>query len=438
MSRSWLPAVRFHIFGSLTVNGTEQLESFATFLEAQSPTLGSVAPYVHSFNLDMQERLWATLPTGDALTYAGILKKQGHPMAVPEIDVRASIVRISKHLQGLRSLTLKRIVDTRPIFGEGPESPLLSMCCRLNALRLTDVHFCDVAYLVDLLQVSPELTSVSLQDVTWPTCYGAELLHQWITRPTQHKSRAAIRDLEFTSCFRWVMLTILQGMRTPSFELRLRTLAIDAFHVPVFSTLLEDGSCSALETLRLQYGHSLHEKWGEPAFLSYHSTLVAFRLAERFLSDRVYDLSALVQLRALHIMSLRLLDEVGGTMTHAPLAQMLSKITSPVLSSITFTQLRWIPSWEPDDEGWSALDSALAKLFKLSPSLRVSFMFVSWDTLHPDYEETVFLENTLRNNLSTFLMQGGWAEVAVTCSNPGAIYGDRVTILTSPDSEIHR
>ena len=108
---------------------------------------------------------------------------------------------------------------------------------------------------------------------------------------------------------------------------------------------------------------------------------------------------------------------------------MLSNIRSPALCSILFTDIQWASSWNVDEEGWLALDSSLADLSKTRPGLRIIFGFSSWDSLHPNNEETLLLVEVIRRYLPLFLAHKGWAEVIVTYDATNGIYQDRSTRL---------
>lgn len=114
-------------------------------------------------------------------------------------------------------------------------------------------------------------------------------------------------------------------------------------------------------------------------------------------------------------LTITLFDLVGRIRqrhSHVRLAQMLLSITSPVLSNIIFSLIPWAPSWHID-EGWTALDSALAQLVTSHPELRVVFGFDVQLPPCPCDHENIALETTLRQNLPLFLAQHGIGEVAM-------------------------
>ena len=262
-SRTWLPTVRLHLFDTITIAGLGRLEGFLTLLEHQCPSLGSIAPYVRSLSMDMQETSWY-------IDEKGRPRVAGHSYSEQENTVGATdsnhpILRVSKQLQNLRSLVLKDVYDVRPMFKEETGKPSLSIFLQLETIRLQNIGFNHLGQLVELVQASPKLTAISFRNVTWPAVHlGHCPQDAWIVnRAAAHKSSAIIQDLEFAACLNSVTSTIIQGLFTPSFKLHLRVLSIRAFDVNTFSTLLSSNACHTLESLRVDYCHSLHQEGGQ-------------------------------------------------------------------------------------------------------------------------------------------------------------------------------
>lgn len=287
--RSWLPAARHHLFGTVRLDTPESIASFDAVLHEQCSTLPNIAPFVRSLVLDMEEFLQTCEvdrvpeiddaleeldeedPCYEDLVFSLENMRESAALAIIEADARerlasanGHIARISKELKNIRSLTLRHMEGERTMLDHETLSCIISMSNKVEDIQLYCVLFEFVDQLMQLLHASSRLSSISLQNIRWTDVYSFVDIESYSNFTVEVDSRAMIKALHFTDCTNVYSEQILRRLQHPAFKLHICELSALATELNKFSYLLRRGSGNVVETLRLDYSEAFDDSiWDE-------------------------------------------------------------------------------------------------------------------------------------------------------------------------------
>lgn len=132
---------------------------------------------------------------------------------------------------------------------------IVSACQNLERIRVYRVVFDHLEQLVQLLQASDKLSSISIQYVWWrdfmmDDVYFAHWPPTFLAEP---RATSTVRTLHIHDCRGAVVSSIMRCLRTPVFNLDLRIFSVSASETDVIPGLFIHGAGDTIEILRLDY-----------------------------------------------------------------------------------------------------------------------------------------------------------------------------------------